>query len=149
MRRDKTGPVAAEETRDGPNEEAVMLQVARFMFQSFARPEEQAWRHAIDYSTTLDEPSRMLRAISETVQAMRAARVSVFRFANPACPRCARQVTPHERQFMACISCARRGEFDKAERHATLLCEGNGTGMMLAALALFPELPGARAGALH
>ena len=64
-------------------------------------------------------------------------RSACFRFANPVCPCCAQKLTPHERQFMACLRHLRRGKPEHALRHAVLLCEANDPSAFLTSLDRF------------
>lgn len=117
-------------------EDIQTLQMARHVFQSFAQPASQSWMHAIDlaYSEPNDRDPQTFYRVLSVVQAVRCARVSLFRFSNPCCANCAQTVTAHERQFMSCITSAKRGRLEEAERHAFLLCEGNDTRLVMTAL---------------
>ncbi|WP_108258227.1 hypothetical protein [Mangrovicoccus ximenensis] len=119
-------------------EDAAILGIARHLFDTFGRPGSQSWRHAIAASERLGGPPGLLTALVEAVEAMCLSRRSVFRFSNPNCPGCAAKLTPHERQFMACLRHVRRGEPDLAARHAFLLCEGNDTRQFLDSIGRIP-----------
>lgn len=120
-------------------EELLILKLVRCYFASFAQPSSLGWADAIRHATdeAPDRAGETLRQTLNAVQAMRIARTSCFRFANPNCRSCSQGVTAHERQFMACVTSARKGDLMQADRHAFLLCEGNDTSAFLSALSDF------------
>ncbi|MBE3640580.1 hypothetical protein [Mangrovicoccus algicola] len=118
--------------------EARTLRVARYLFQSFARPASHAWRQALAEAVHLPGGMAALPPLCAAIEEMLVARGSALRFANPDCPGCAARITPHERQFMACLRMVARGEMAAAERHAMLLCEANDSRAFLAGLTRIP-----------
>ena len=120
-------------------EEAAMLQVVRHVFAAYGPARLPGLRMPPEAARDLPGGAGTFGILADCVHAMRLARRSTFWFSNPLCRACAGRVTPHERQFMAALRHARRGDPDLAGRHATLLCEANDCGPFLARLACLPQ----------
>lgn len=116
--------------------EIAVLEMARYMFQSFARPETQGWiiamfrpEHTFPANVAADIALKTLKF----VQGMRESRRSCFQFNSPICVDCARILTEHERQLLGILVALRCGRVGQARVHAMVLCEGNETEYLLAA----------------
>ena len=108
--------------------ESKILKIARYYFMTFAEPSKQTWLNASEYSIkqfSADQGPFVALAVLSAIQAMRQARKSEFKFNDPDCKLCARNVTEHERAFINIIRCKVRGQDDAASAHAIILCEGN------------------------
>lgn len=108
--------------------ETTVLQIARCFFQSFAQPASQGWLTAHRVAAAeipADHAPATLCATLEMVQGLRVSRRSIFRFSNPYCAACGNILTAHERLLMASLAEFVSGRPEEAQRHATLLCEGN------------------------
>lgn len=122
----------------GYNErERAILAIARYYFVSFAAPEQQGWIAGI--STALSSfgdvrGPEVAVAVLATVQTMRRARHSTFRFNSPECPICSQHVTPHEMALMSALRATARHRVEAARGHVALLCEGNEARPLLKAL---------------
>lgn len=114
----------------------VVLQTARYFFESFANPEHQSWLLGLKCPTlTYGEIDgvRVASLVLGAVQAMRQARQSCFRFNNPHCANCARLLSEHEGLFMRSFIALREGRRPVAFSYAMLLCETNPVDTFLAA----------------
>ena len=130
-------------------EEEITLTIARLYFQSFCTPEGMTWIAAMAEAEARFGPEQGPRVAARclaALQAIRGARRSVFMFNNPWCPSCAAIATEHERRLIVAIAALRRGDESKAQVEMMMLCEGNSSDRVLAALAalartLGPEVP--------
>ena len=119
--------------------EAASLGVARGFFQSFAHPPSQGWMGASAAArAAFPEPVApgAVLAVLGVLQALRGARRSTFRFANPGCPCCAAVLTERERGLMASLRALREGRPDAARAHALLLLEGQDPTLVLGPMAV-------------
>ncbi|WP_424969292.1 hypothetical protein [Dinoroseobacter sp. S76] len=117
-------------------QELIILQTARYFFDSFAHPQGQSWILGFDCPGNLYgevEGPRIAALILDSVQAMRMARHSCFRFNNPHCVGCSQILSEHERLFMRSFTALREGRRPVAFSYAMLLCEMNPVDSFLAA----------------
>lgn len=122
--------------------EFIVLSIARHYFGAFSDPAEHGWLRAASDALACFGPDRGPRAamsLLAAVQAMRQARVSLFRFNSARCARCSAFVSDHERIFLNTMRAVVRGNEVAAAGHAMLLCEGNNHSGFLRALAVLAE----------
>lgn len=108
--------------------ERVILEIARFYWQTFAVPESQSWLRALQVAENnfgTQHGSDIGLTILAAVQAMRISRSSCFQFNNPNCAACSKLLCEHERLFMSAYRALKDGREGSARTHAMLLCEGN------------------------
>ena len=113
-----------------------VLAILRAFLQTFSDPASQGWKAAFATGRQIEAPSGpdVALGVLEALETMRRARVSTFRFSNPACLSCAAILSEHERRFVLVFRGLRLGHRSEALTHAMLLCEGNDTGPFIAAL---------------
>lgn len=124
-----------------PAERAV-LTIARHYFASFAAPPSQGWVSAIATGLAQFGEVRgagIAVAVLGVVQTMRRSRQSAFLFNAADCPGCSARVTGHERLLMSALRACLRGNPEAARAHATLLCEGNEAGALVAMLGVLGD----------
>lgn len=153
------GPVGQSDLTGLGQSDLVVLMIARYFFQSFAHPGGEGWVRAISGAEQVmgrETGPRVVCAVLRAVQAMRQSRHNPFHFSNPDCPGCASRLCGHERLFLNSFRAVRRGRMADAEAHAMLLCEGNPTegliaamGDLCAALPSAPLRPSVERQALH
>lgn len=116
--------------------ERIILQTARYFFDSFANPQGQSWILGFDCPGKLYgevEGPRIAALILDSVQAMRMARQSCFWFNTPHCVGCSQILSEHERLFMRSFTALQEGRRPVAVSYAMLLCEMNPVETFLAA----------------
>lgn len=117
-------------------DERIVLEMMRHLFQSFAQPASQGWLNAfyvgMDHFPE-DNAANITLATLAVVQNMRTSRREVFRFSNPNCRTCSKILSEDERQLIGVVAATRRGARSCAHAHALMLCEGNDTAPMLQA----------------
>ncbi|WP_224826720.1 hypothetical protein [Cognatishimia sp. MH4019] len=114
-----------------------ILAVARHFFQTFACPAGQIWIEGFRQADQLFAPHDAAQhafGTLNTVQKMRIARKSTFKFSNPLCPGCASLLTENERQLTSALAAVRTSQRSAAHVHAMLLTEGNDPQPMLLAM---------------
>lgn len=119
-------------------EDVVILQMARHFFRSFAAPASHGWLTVFpmaEQNFAGRQPERIAVALLKAIQAMGRTRRSGFGFVSPDCPVCSRNVTEHERQFIAVLKEGRDGPTSALHVNAMLLCEGNETRPFITAMA--------------
>lgn len=117
--------------------ELAVLAISRLFFQSFAVPDSQAWTRSYGeaYEVFSDQQASQINAsVLATVQAMRMSRRSGFSFSSPDCENCCQLLSENERQFMAAITAARRGQRSALHANAMVLCEGNDAALFVSAV---------------
>ncbi|MEM1078146.1 MAG: hypothetical protein AAGI09_06415 [Pseudomonadota bacterium] len=116
--------------------ELIILQTARYFFDSFAHPQGQSWILGFDCPSLHygeAEGARIAALVLDSVQTMRMARQSCFRFNNPHCVGCSQILSEHERLFMRSFIALRDDRRPVAFSYAMLLCEMNPVDSFLAA----------------
>lgn len=106
------------------------LEVARYFFTSFSRPETQAWTEGFRRAEEMFPApfgATIANAILIAVNEVRARRERTFEFMCPECERQSGRMTPEERYLMSTISAIRAGNRSAAHMHALLLCESEDT----------------------
>ena len=113
------------------------LTVARFFFQSFSAPQLEGWTRALSGAEQMlgsKAGPEFACGVLRMVQAMRCSRKSVFHFSNPDCGHCASTLSGHERLLMHSLWACLKGRPEDAAGLAMLLCEGNDTSDLVAAM---------------
>lgn len=121
--RDPRARMSALDPRD-----AAVLSIARHFFQSFAHPPSEGWVRAFAHADRAFGEARgaiVASAVLHSVQRMREARRSCFRFSNPDCVHCAEALSESERHFIGAFRAITDSHLSEAYGHALILCEGN------------------------
>ena len=119
------------------------LTAARFFCVSFSNGDHCAWVTAILGAESFfpgPNSSEKMRKALAVVHEMRSSRKSVFRFSNPRCTGCSAIITQDERYLLQMVQQARFGQMSKANSFAMMLCEGNATDRVLAAVTGFADI---------
>ena len=107
-----------------------VLNIARYFFHNFAKPDSQAW---IEGFATADRlfPAPYGAALGHAVLSMvlelRRSRLDVFDYLAPDSPEAQCALTDEEKYFVSAFKATRACNRTGAETHAMLLCQGNGT----------------------
>ena len=78
--------------------------------------------------------TRIACALMDTVESMSRSRRSMFCFANPRCPKCRLRLTEPEQRLMRVLRASRTRDGAEAQTQALILCEGNPTARLIAAV---------------
>ncbi|MEM9058906.1 MAG: hypothetical protein AAGD13_00460 [Pseudomonadota bacterium] len=127
--------------------EVAILEMARHLFQGFAKPECHGWMRAFQRAEEIFPPEIAADVAWKTlklIQGMRISRRSCFQFSSPNCPDCAKVLTEHERQLLGVLVASRCRQMSEARTHAMLLCEGNQTDSLLGAAKDLSDVLGER-----
>lgn len=117
--------------------EMKLLEVARFFFLSFAKPESEAWIEAFwraERHFPAPFGATIAHAILIALSEIRAGRERTFEFLNPNHPSSETELTDQERYLMLTFRAARDGNRSAATANALLLCECEDTTQVLAAV---------------
>ncbi|MGA0539529.1 hypothetical protein [Neotabrizicola sp. VNH66] len=107
--------------------ETGLLSVLRHLLTAFSRPETQAWQTGFSIATErwgIARGPQIAQCLLSVVQALRQARQSDFRFANPLCPDCRTWATGEEAAFCRMLQAMRRDRPDLARPAVMDLAEG-------------------------
>lgn len=113
-----------------------VLDIARYFFHNFAKPESQAW---IEGFATADRlfpapyGATLGHAVLSMVLELGRSRTDVFDYLAPDSPEAQSALTDEEKYFVSAFKATRARNRTGAETHAMLLCQGNGTAAFLSA----------------
>lgn len=110
--------------------EEMMLAIFRQFLLAYTDLKQPHWERAFEISVTAYGAKQgpcISFGLLKILQAVRAARRTVFRFVNPCCENCAAKLSDYERHLMRTISFVRRGDMSSAQMEALLLCDGSDT----------------------
>ena len=139
---------ATPETLGLDQAEQGMLTVARHFLTSFARPESQAWIMAFGIAGERwgqSDGARLAQGMLRVLQAVTGCRGETpFRFSDPICARCRRQVTADEAALLSMLHHMRRDNTPAARQALAELTGGPMAPQVIRAglslAALFPAL---------
>lgn len=123
--------------------EEQILSLVRFFFQSFAQPETHAWMHGFDLADAIFGEvlgPQISLSVTHALRGVRFSRRSVFMFNSPTCGCCSVYVTEHEHRLMRAFGAVRCGRVGTAKTELMMLCEGNDTDHIIAALTRLSSL---------
>lgn len=110
--------------------EEIMLAIFRQFLLAYTDVKQPHWERAFEISVTsygVKQGPCIAFAVLRILQAVRNARVTVFRFVNPCCENCAAHLSDYERHLMRTISFVRKGDLASARIEAFLLCDDGDT----------------------
>lgn len=115
--------------------EQSVLDISRRFFSTLAKPESHQWMEAFEVSEHVLPPpfgATLGLAVLRCVRTMRTSRTTCFSFINANCRICSQSITQEERHFISILRAMRRGQRSDAMAFATMVCEGQDPGALVA-----------------